>query len=530
MLTFCVQPKEGRVMPKLTSWTSTLCVMAGMALQFLPDAQVRAQEQQQSPQPVQPQTLQQEQQRSQQQDQQQQLLTQKEIQQLVAPIALYSDALVAQVLTASTYPLEIAMAARWSEKNRKVKGEMLQRAMQNQAWDASVKGLTSVPQVLSMMNDKLDWTSRLGEAFLAQPDDVQMAIQALRAQAETAGNLKSTKQQRVRRVAATPSPGYVGPPEYILIEPIEPDYLYVPVYDPTLVFGVGFWEPAYEPFFWYPSWWTVGPVFGFGPVLFVGPALCYNYYWGHAGYSAIHVNHVHYSKFNKAPYSGGDRWTFDPAHRKMAFKNQDLQRQFGKVSNKDLGKTRQGLETGRQFKDVQRGNEITRGQIKEMKGGQTRKSAEGGKAFKGAQGARTSGITNRAQRGGGPIYSAGDRGPKIRAGAGPKLGGGNPKFIGRGGGGGPRISGGGDGPRIGGGGGGPRFAVGGGGPSIGAGGGGPRFTVGGGGGGGPRIGGGGGGGPSIVGGGGGPRMGGGGVGGGGRMGGGGGGGGGGGKR
>jgi hypothetical protein len=175
MLTFCVQPKEGRVMPKLTSWTSTLCVMAGMALQFLPDAQVRAQEQQQSPQPVQPQTLQQEQQRSQQQDQQQQLLTQKEIQQLVAPIALYSDALLAQVLTASTYPLEVAMAARWSEKNRKVKGEMLQRAMQNQAWDASVKGLTSVPQVLSMMNDKLDWTSRLGEAFLAQPDDVQMA-------------------------------------------------------------------------------------------------------------------------------------------------------------------------------------------------------------------------------------------------------------------------------------------------------------------------------------------------------------------
>jgi hypothetical protein len=486
-----------------------------MALQFLPDAQVRAQEQQQSPQPVQPQSPQQEQQRSQQQDQQQ-LLTQKEIQQLVAPIALYSDALVAQVLTASTYPLEIAMAARWSEKNRKVKGEMLQRAMQNQAWDASVKGLTSVPQVLSMMNDKLDWTSRLGEAFLAQPDDVQMAIQALRAQAETAGNLKSTKQQRVRRVAATPSPGYVGPPEYILIEPIEPDYVYVPVYDPTLVFGVGFWEPAYEPFFWYPSWWTVGAVFGFGPALFVGPALCYNFYWGHAGYSAIHVNHVHYSKFNKAPYSGGDRWTFDPAHRKMAFKNQDLQRQFGKVSNKGLGiKSRQGLETGRQFKDVQRGNEIKRGQIKEMKGGQTRKSAEGGKAFKGAQGARTSALTKGVQRGGGPNYGGRDRGPKIRGGGGPKLGGSDPKFIG--GGGSPKFGGGGGGPRVtvgGGGGGGHRIS--------GGGGGGPRF--GGGVGGGPRISGGGGGGPSFGGGGGGARMGGGG-GGGGRMGGGGGGGG-----
>src|SRR5215207_2065843 len=166
-------------MPKLTTWASTLCVIAVMALVFLSGARVRAQEN--SPR--------QEQQQSQQQDQQQRL-SQKEIQQLVAPIALYPDALLAQVLTASTYPLEVAMAARWSEKNSKLKADALQNAMQNQPWEPSVKGLTSVPQVLAMMNDKLDWTSRLGEAFLAQPDDVQNAIQTLRAQAETAGNLK----------------------------------------------------------------------------------------------------------------------------------------------------------------------------------------------------------------------------------------------------------------------------------------------------------------------------------------------------
>ena len=210
---------------------------------------------------------------------QQQLLSETQLQQLVAPIALYPDSLLAQILTASTYPLEVAMAARWSEKNPKLKGTALENEMQNQPWDPSVKGLTSVPQVLAMMNDRLDWTQQLGEAFLAQPDDVQRAIQALRDKAEAAGNLKSSKEQRVRRVAATPSPGYVGPSAYIVIEPTEPDYIYVPVYDPTVVFGVGFWSPEYVPFFWYPPWWTVGPAFGFGPAFFVGPALWCHYNW-----------------------------------------------------------------------------------------------------------------------------------------------------------------------------------------------------------------------------------------------------------
>src|SRR5262245_24970755 len=162
-----------------------------------------------------------------------------------------------------------------------VKGTALEDAMQKQPWDASVKGLTAVPQVLAMMNEKLDWTSQLGEAFLAQPDDVQNAVQALRKQAETTGNLKSSKEQKVRRVAAPPSTGYVGPPEYIVIEPVDPEYVYVPVYDPVVVYGPGYWQPAYVPFFWHPPWWTVGPAFGFGAALFVGPALWYHYNWGH---------------------------------------------------------------------------------------------------------------------------------------------------------------------------------------------------------------------------------------------------------
>jgi DNA repair exonuclease SbcCD ATPase subunit len=265
----------------------------------------------------------------------------------VAPIALYPDALLAQVLTASTYPLEVAMAARWSEKNPNLKGAALEDAMQKEPWDPSVKGLTSVPQVLAMMNEKLDWTQQLGETFLAQPDDVQNAIQALRAKADAAGNLKSSKEQRVRRVAATPSPGYVGPPEYIVIEPVEPDYIYVPVYDPVVVYGAGYWPPAYVPFFWYPSWWTVGPAFGFGAALFVGPALWYQYNWGYAGYAAIQTNAALYSRFNRVNVTGGGQfqnWKFDPVHRSsVPFKNTNLQQQFGNVG----ARGGQGVQTGK---------------------------------------------------------------------------------------------------------------------------------------------------------------------------------------
>src|SRR5262245_45979765 len=165
---------------RISSHNCFIAVAAPMVL-LVASLPVFAQDQQGQPQPPQ----------QPQQQPQQQTLTQQQVQQLVAPIALYPDALLAQVLTASTYPLEVALAARWAEKNPNLKGAALEEAMQKEPWDPSVKGLTSVPQVLAMMNEKLEWTSQLGEAFLAQPDDIQNAIQALRAKADEAGNLKS---------------------------------------------------------------------------------------------------------------------------------------------------------------------------------------------------------------------------------------------------------------------------------------------------------------------------------------------------
>jgi hypothetical protein len=324
------------------NWVGKFCFIAVLAVSIVLSGAplpVLAQGQQDQQQP--------QQQPQSQMQPQQQPLTEQELAQLVAPIALYPDALLAQVLTASTYPLEVTLAARWAEKNPNLKGPALEEAMQKEPWDPSVKGLTSVPQVLAMMNDKLDWTQQLGEAFLAQPDDIQNAVQALRAKADEAGNLKSSKEQRVRRVAATPSPSYVGPPEYIVIEPVEPDYVYVPVYDPVVVYGAGYWPPAYAPFFWYPRWWTVGPVLGFAAAAFVGPALWYHYNWGNRGYAAIQTNNVLYSRFNRVSVTGGGQfqnWRFDAAHRaNVPFKNTNLQQRFGNVGARGV----QGVQTGK---------------------------------------------------------------------------------------------------------------------------------------------------------------------------------------
>ena len=288
---------------------SRYCFMA-LAAPLVLSLPVHAQGQQQPPPQAQPQP-------------EQQPLSQQQLQQLVAPIALYPDALLAQVLAASTYPLEVTLAARWAEKNPNVKGPDLEAAMQKEPWDPSVKGLTSVPQVLAMMNEKLDWTAQLGEAFLAQPNDVQTAIQALRKQADATGNLKSGKEQKVSRVPAPQGTGYAGPPEYYVIEPLEPDYVYVPVYDPVVIYGPGYWPPAYAPFFWRPSWWVAGPVIAFGAAAFVGPALWYRYNWGHPGFAAIQTNPALYSKFNRVAVAPGaaQAWKFNAVHRNTQFKN-----------------------------------------------------------------------------------------------------------------------------------------------------------------------------------------------------------------
>ena len=281
-----------------------------------------------------------------------QQLGRAELEKLVAPIALYPDDLVAQILTASTYPIEVVEAERWVSAHPNVHGDALQDAMQQQPWDASVKGLTAVPQVLSMMNDKLEWTQQLGEAFLAQSDGVSNAIQLLRAQAQANGNLKSSDKIRVSTMAPPeplppPGPVPVGvdpsllppppPPEYIMIEPVDPGVYYVPIYDPYVVYGPWLW-PAYRPFYWYPPGYVVGAaVIGFGVGFFVGSALWCHYNWGwHGGWAGggpVSINVVNYNRFNRTNFiaerNGFNNWHFDAAHRgSVGFQNAALRQQF----------------------------------------------------------------------------------------------------------------------------------------------------------------------------------------------------------
>jgi uncharacterized membrane protein YgcG len=162
--------------------------------------------------------------------------TAAELQALVAPIALYPDALVAQILTGSTFPDQIAIANYWMQQNKSLTGSALMQAVNGQSWDASVKALTEFPSVLDNLAKNLTWTSSLGEAYHDQQSEVMTAIQTLRAQAKTAGNLKSTSQVTVVQQS----------PQVIVIQPTNPQVVYVPQYNPAVIYGTPYVTPGYS--------------------------------------------------------------------------------------------------------------------------------------------------------------------------------------------------------------------------------------------------------------------------------------------
>src|ERR1700686_1397610 len=172
--------------------------------------------------------------------------TPEQVQQLVAPIALYPDALVAQILGASTYPTEIVEADRWMQQHSTLKGKKLAQAVDQQSWDPSVKALAQFPSVLADMDKNLSWASALGDAYVNQQQAVLEAVQTMRKRAQQAGNLKTTPKKPVR------TPG-----QTIVIEPANPEVVYLPVYDPWLAYG--------PPIFAYPGWVPVAGVYGVGP-------------------------------------------------------------------------------------------------------------------------------------------------------------------------------------------------------------------------------------------------------------------------
>jgi Protein of unknown function (DUF3300) len=243
----------------------------------------------------------------------------EQLEQVVAPIALYPDSLLAQVLMASTYPLEVVEAARFAEENPGLKDAALDDALKEKSWDPSVKSLISFPQVITMMNEKLDWTQQLGDAFLAQQKDVMDAVQRLRARAHAEGNLESNEQQKIIVEQAPPTEVTVeqaptevvvqqAPPTVIQIEQTNPQVIYVPAYNPTVVYGT--WPyPTYPPYSYYPPGYIAGSALWFGAGMAVGAAVWGDCDWG-GGDVDIDVNE--YNNFNKnTSIDRGDRTNID---------------------------------------------------------------------------------------------------------------------------------------------------------------------------------------------------------------------------
>src|SRR5580704_628944 len=251
----------------------------------------------------------------------QQLLAAGQLDALVAPIALYPDALLSEILMASTYPLEVVEADRWVAANKNLQGDALKAAVDKQNWDDSIKSLTATPDMLDMMSQKLDWTQQLGDAVLAQQPDVMDAIQRLRVKAQANNKLQSTSQQTVTTQST-------GGRQYIYIAPTDPDELYVPYYDPSVVYG-GWDYPDYPPYYWPPPAYigvgilATGLAFGTGYAL--GRWASGGNRWG-GGFNWGGNNIV----ANRSLNVSGNNWVHNPAHRGgVRYNNAGVAARFG---------------------------------------------------------------------------------------------------------------------------------------------------------------------------------------------------------
>jgi hypothetical protein len=333
--------------------------------------------------------------------------SQEELEQILAPIALHPDPLVSQILMAATYPLEVVQADRWAKQNASLKGDPLTKALEAQNWDPSVKSLVNFPQVLTMMSDKLDWTQKLGDAFLQDQKKVLDTIQSLRAKAQASGNLKTTKEQTV-----------IVEEKIIKIEPASPQVIYVPTYNPTVVYGA--WPyPAYPPYYYYPPGYLATSMFAFGAGVALGAA--WGYGWGNCDYHGGKVKvdidrntninrNIDRGKYaNQLPAGGrqGD-WQHNAEHRKgVSYRDQGTAQKYNRASTNDAIKSREQFrgraDQGRQ--DIARGGVSDRSSL----GGQggDRAGIGGGAGDRGGAG----------QRGGGASAGTMDRGSSSQLGS-----------------------------------------------------------------------------------------------------------------
>jgi hypothetical protein len=239
----------------------------------------------------------------------------------VAPIALYPDPLLGQMLVASTYPLEVVEANQWLQQNRNLRGQELLDAAKQQPWDPSIQALVAIPDALAKLNEDIRWTTDLGNAFLSQQEDVMNAVQQMRARAQSNGRLASTPQQTVTTQEQ-------GGQQAIVIQPANPQVIYVPTYDPSYIWGppvYGYYPPLFYPRFG----------FGFGVGFDLG--FCFGG-WGGGGWGlgwfggSAFVNNGFLANYGFRNGGGWGRtpWTHDPMHRMgVPYSNSQVAARFG---------------------------------------------------------------------------------------------------------------------------------------------------------------------------------------------------------
>ncbi|AZQ12303.1 DUF3300 domain-containing protein [Shewanella khirikhana] len=244
-----------------------------------------------------------------------------ELARLLAPIALYPDTLLTHILIASSYPLEVVEASRWREKNRKLSDKKLMDKAEKQGWDPSVTALIAFPNVLERMSDDLNWTRDLGDAFLADEEAVLDSIQMLRREADRAGNLDGGDNLVVKRQ-----------PTQIIIESPSPEIIYVPYYDPRVVYGHWRWN-RYPPVYWapFPGYAHYHRHFGWHS----GISISFNFYFSNFHWYDRHVivsHHHHYRRPPEPRYAisqGAQRWRHDPGHRRgVAYRSADIRKRY----------------------------------------------------------------------------------------------------------------------------------------------------------------------------------------------------------
>lgn len=326
---------------------------------------------------------------------------QEELDQMLAPIALYPDSLLSQLLMASTYPLEVVQAARWSRANRGLKGQQAVKAVEGMDWDPSVKSLTAFPEVLTQLDEKLDWTERLGEAFLAQQQDVMDTVQELRRRADATGNLQSNERMRV-----------VREPDHIVIEPPATEVVYVPHYSPAVVYGP-WWYPAYPPVYWAPppAYYAVP---AYGPAFFWGPAIGFSagFFFGHFDWHHRHatvvqnnITNVYVNRrtvVNRSDAIADRRtaWRHDPAHRRgVPFRTAAARERFdeARAEQRRGGERADGAARGERRAENTRTADLRQSRVDERRNGTPeRRDDRGQAAAAGRQSLTDDG--NRAER------------------------------------------------------------------------------------------------------------------------------------